>query len=103
MTGQQLALLGMAQADAAAAPEWKERWDKAIVLLAIGGEEFTADDVREIAGAPDDHPNAAGARFQSAARKGLIRHAGYRKSSREVLHAHPIAVWVGTPKAVNVS
>lgn len=97
--GQQLALAGMTLADQAASDDWKDRWDAAIVALAAMGEEFCADDVREIAGPPTDHPNACGARFQAAARSGLIRPVGYRKSARDVLHAHPIALWVGTAKA----
>jgi len=99
MTGEQLGLLGMALADEAADPAWTDRWDKAIILLAISGELFCSDDVREIAGPPLDHPNACGSRFQSAARRGLIRHVGYRKSTRAVLHAHPVALWIGTAKA----
>jgi len=99
MTGEQLGLLGMALADEAASDAWQAKWDRAIILLAISGEPFCADDVREIAGPPEDHPNACGARFQAAARRGLIRHWGYRKSARAVLHAHPIAEWVGTAKA----
>lgn len=95
MNGQQLAIAGMTLADNAASPDWKARWDAAIVELAATGRTFCADDVREIAGAPTDHPNAAGARFQAARRAGLIRHAGYRKSARDVLHAHPIALWIG--------
>lgn len=93
--GAQLALAGMERADAAASPDWRTRWDKAIALLALSGEPFSADDVREIAGPPEDHPNACGARFLAASRSGLVRRVGYRKSSRAVLHAHPVALWEG--------
>lgn len=96
---QQLAMDGMLLAEAAASPDWRERWSGAIAALASRGEAFTADQVREIAGEPDDHPNAAGALFHRAARSGLIRRVGYRKSARDVLHAHPIALWEGTSKA----
>jgi hypothetical protein len=95
VSGAQLALEGMTLADGAASEEWKDRWDRAIAALARTGEEFTADDVRRIAGPPLDHPNAAGARFHAAARRGLIERTGYRKSARQILHAHPIAVWRG--------
>lgn len=98
MSGQQLALVGMALADLAAG-NWKDRWDAAITELARAGVPFTTDEVRELAGAPEDHPNAAGARIQDAARKGLIARIGYRKSAREALHAHPLALWQGTAKA----
>jgi hypothetical protein len=101
-SGQQLALTGMVLADAAASAEWKERWDKAIALLAISGQEFTADDVRDIAGPPGDHVNAAGPRFRSAALAGLIRSVGFRKSTRPALRAHHIMVWVGTRRAVEI-
>lgn len=94
--GEQLALVGMGLARDAASDAWKDRWNQAIAALARTGEEFTADDVRKIAGAPTDHENAAGALFNGAARRGLIRRVGYRKSARDVLHAHPIAVWKGT-------
>lgn len=98
-SADQLKIAGMMLADEAASQDWKDRWDKAIRLLAISGEPFCSDDVREIAGAPEDHPNAAGARFQAAARAGLIRKIGFVKSARAALHAHHVAQWVGTPKA----
>jgi hypothetical protein len=101
-SGAQLALEGMALAEAAASEDWQDRWDEAIRLLAGSGREFTADDVREVAGPPTDHPNAAGSRFHTAAMAGLIRRVGYRKSARDVLRAHPIAVWTGTGKALEI-
>lgn len=94
-SGAQLALDGMFLADKAASMDWKERWDNAIAALARTGQEFTTDEIRKIAGPPEDHPNAAGARLQVAARAGLIRQCGYRKSTRETLHAHPLTCWVG--------
>lgn len=86
---------GMARAEAAAGDAWKDRWRGAIGDLAERGEPFTADDVRALVGEPDDHRNAAGALFRGMAAQGVIRHVGYRKSARTVLHSHPIAVWVG--------
>ena len=95
MKGAQLAMFGMTLADEAASPTWKDRWDDAIALLARSGEEFTTDEVRGIAGPPEDHFNACGARLQSAARRGLIEACGYRRSTRAVLHAHPLTLWRG--------
>jgi hypothetical protein len=94
-TGEQLAIAGMTLADQAASTDWKDRWNAAIAQLASVGVEFTADDVRELAGEPTDHPNAIGARFHAAARAGLIKRAGYRKSQRTARHANTVAVWVG--------
>ena len=85
---------GMALADAAEPGFWKDRADAAIKALAAEGREFTAEDVRHLAGSPT-RANAFGSRFLSAARKGLIRKVGYRNSTRPSLHAHPVAVWVG--------
>jgi hypothetical protein len=98
--GAQLALEGMSAADAAASVDWKAAWDTAIAELARRSGTFTTDDVRALAGAPADHPNAAGARILAAARAGLIRKVGYRASSRPELHAHPLAVWTGIPEAI---
>lgn len=85
---------GMAQADSAEPDFWKDRADAAIKALAAEGRDFTAEDVRHLAGSPT-HPNAFGSRFLSAARRGIIRKVGYRNSNRPSLHAHPIAVWSG--------
>lgn len=103
-TGESEKQLGMARADAAAEVAWRERVDDAIRLLAAGGGEFTADDVREMTGAPPSHPNAMGARFFHAAKVGVIRSVGFKKSERASLHAHHIRVWTGTrPEAATTS
>lgn len=97
-------LLGMARADEAADPEWRARVDQAIGALATARDEhgeplrFTAEDVRAIAGDPPGHPNAMGARFNAAARRGQIRKVAYRLATRPSLHCHPISVWVGTER-----
>ena len=103
--GEQLREVGMALADEAAAAAWKERVDAAISSLARrqgldGPLPFTAEDVRLLAGDPPEgtSPNAMGARFMAAARRGQIRKVGYRNGVRPSLHAHPIAIWVGAPE-----
>jgi hypothetical protein len=93
--GEQLKMSGLFAADMAASDDWKSRWDEAIGYLARRGGPFTADDVREIAGDPTDHPNATGARFLAAARAGLIRRVGYRSATHEGAHARMVSEWVG--------
>lgn len=93
--GEREKQVGVARANGAASPPWKAAWDGAIEKLAAAGEPFTSDDVRVIAGGPTDHPNAAGARFLAASRRGLIRSVGYRPSDRASLHRHPLTLWVG--------
>ena len=92
--GDALKERGMAEAEVAA-DEWKHAWEQAIALLASIGDPFTSDDVRAIAGEPWDHPNACGSLFHKAARAGVIRAIGYRKSERARLHSHPLTLWVG--------
>lgn len=94
-TPAQLALVGMSTAEEAAS-DWTERWEATICRLAAAGGTFSADDVRDLAGEPVDHPNAAGALFMRLARRGVIRKAGYAPSRREVLHHHNIGRWEGT-------
>lgn len=93
--GEALKTHGMQQAEEGASDGWKETWSQAIRLLAVIGDPFTSDDVRAIAGEPWDHPNACGSLFHRAAREGLIRQVGYRKSERAKLHKHPLTLWQG--------
>jgi hypothetical protein len=95
--GWPLAIAGMAQADAAEHQAWKTKADAAIDRLAKSGKEFTAEDVRAIAGDPR-RPNAFGARIRAAWKAGTIVKCGYRASQRASLHAHPIAVWRGSTR-----
>ena len=95
--GQALAEQGMATADLNADRAWRSRVDDAIALLAAGAGDFTAEDVRALAGDPPagTSPNAMGALLHAAARRRWIRRIGYRPARRPSLHAHPIAVWIG--------
>lgn len=77
---------GTAMADAAERPDWKHRADEAISTLAATGREFTAEDVRQLAGDPL-HPNAMGARFLTAARSGVIECVGFTTGTRVPSHA----------------
>lgn len=92
--GERRKQVGMERADAAEGSRWKEAADAAIAQLAASGQEFTAEDVREVAGDPE-HFNAMGARFGAAAQAGLIRYVRHAPSSRPTLHRCAIRVWVG--------
>jgi len=94
--GERLAQRGMGKAERAATPDgWVERADAELKRLASSGERFTSDALVAAVGAPENHYNAIGARINAAARRGLIRKAGFTKSSRESGHARTIAVWEG--------
>jgi hypothetical protein len=74
---------------------WKQVVDAAIDLFAGTGDTFTADDIREL-GLPEPHaPQAWGARFRYASRRGIVRHVGYAPSRRPTAHVRPVAVWCG--------
>jgi hypothetical protein len=75
--------------------EWKTLAWNALLLLADGGEPFTSEDVRAIAGDPT-RPNAFGSLFYKAARRGIIRRTGMsRKASRPSMHATDLPFWIG--------
>ena len=107
MTGEQLTLDlsaartarddGIASVEANSHEEWVGAVDKVIEMLAAGGREFTSDSIRNIVAAHGEphHPNAWGARFAAAARRGLIHRVGYRQSARPAGHARAVAVWRG--------
>jgi hypothetical protein len=94
--GERRAQAGMGRAERSAIPEgWTARADQAIKELAASGERFTSDAVVGMVGVPETHHNAIGARINAMARAGVIRKAGFTKSSRETGHARTIAVWEG--------
>lgn len=96
--GLRLAEEGMAAADLHADRTWRRKVDEAIVSLCrlVPHVEFTAVDVRRIAGDPPEgtHPNALGARFRYWSKRGLIRKLGTIPSPRPELHAHEIGIWI---------
>ncbi len=77
-----------------ASAEWRSDAMVAIRGLALEPTGFTAEEVRAIVGDPP-RPNAMGAVFHLAARRGWIRKVGYRKATRPSLHATELAVWEG--------
>ena len=73
---------------------WVQRADDAIRHLAGLGKPFTSDHVVALVGMPG-HYNALGARMNAAARKGVIRKAGYTNAARPSAHARSVALWQG--------
>lgn len=69
--------------------------DEAIDALAETGQEFSANEVRELL--PDTvRASLMGARFAHARQnRGVIRFAGYVTSTKRNTHAKPVGRWVG--------
>lgn len=76
-----------------ATPDWRTRAEQAIAQLAATEPWFTATNVRELVGEPDN-PNRWGALFRNASRAGVIRGTGYLASGRKSRHQAPVRVWV---------
>jgi len=94
MTGTELRDRGVARVHENTPSEWVSRFDGVILSMASSGLEFSAEDVRGIAGDPP-HPNAIGARFLSAVRRGWITRVGYKNATRYASHARALAVYRG--------
>lgn len=77
-------------------PIWADAAQEALAELAASGVEFTADDLRDLAGEPESS-GALGAVFRGAAAAGRIRLVGYRRSRRLLRHAGILGVWRGCP------
>ena len=93
-TGEELRDEGMARADAAADPEWKDAAWRAIVALANAGSDFTADDVWAKVGFAPAEPRALGPLLSRAQKAGMIRATAERRhSGRPERHSSPITVW----------
>jgi hypothetical protein len=87
--------VGMRGAEFAETPSgWVEQADAAIARHAATGRPFTSDVIVAEVGMPP-HYNAVGARMNAAARKGIIRKAGYTQGARPSAHARTVAVWQG--------
>lgn len=81
----------LAAVNDAADPDVKARIDAAIRRVAARGGVFSANDVRPLI--PDVRGGVVGARFNAAARSGLIVRVGYVASSKGNTHGHPVAEW----------
>lgn len=95
--GRQARDIGVAAVDAAgfaAHRTWRPKAKEALSELIESGEPFTADDLRARVDEKPHHPNAIGALFNGAARRGLIRKIGYQQSTVKSRQAGLQALWV---------
>lgn len=91
--GQALRDEGIARVEDAA-DDWERAViDQAIRAVADRGREFSANDVRPLL-PPGVRPKLIGARFRTAATRGVIRRVGYTPSTDPGTHAHPVTVWM---------
>jgi hypothetical protein len=82
---------GIARADAAADPDARAAIDAAIRKVAARGEVFSANAVRVLV--PGITGPLMGARFNAAAKAGVIVHVGYEASTKSSTNAHRIMTW----------
>ena len=73
---------------------WKELTDTIIRTLSLSGMLFTAEDVRKWLPEPPN-PNAMGARFLQAIKRGWIKKVGYTNAKRPDAHARALAQYRG--------
>lgn len=95
--GQQERDAGAAAVDAAgtaAHRTWKPKADAALAKLIREGQPFTADHLDELVGEAPHHPNAIGALFLHASRRGEIRKIGYAQARARSRRAGNMAVWI---------
>jgi hypothetical protein len=84
---------GIAQVEAASDEIARNAIDQAIAHFAATGAPFSANDTRPLL--PDVRAPLIGARFQAAARAGLIRRVGFTQSTEPATHAAWVKVWQG--------
>ena len=87
--------IGVSTVDRNTSDEWKFEVDAIIRRLSLSGQTFTAEDVRTWITNPP-HPNAMGARFLAAIRKGWIVKTGYCNATRPDAHARALAQYRGS-------
>lgn len=77
------------------APRWADLALEAIKAFAARiGRPFTTEDFRQSALVPDPrHPNAWGAVFNAASRRGVIRQVGFTRPSNVKSHASVVMTW----------
>lgn len=97
MTGEQGDLLDLVAANV---PDW----DRAVVVqaietLAATGRTFTSDDLWRLGVPMPANPNALGALFSAARKRGVIECVGYQPSAREGRNASVVRVWRGRAAA----
>lgn len=82
---------GIARVEAAADPDLRAMVDEEIRRAAASGRVFSANDFR--AQLPDDVGPLMGARFNAAAKAGLIVHVGFTPSTKASTNAHRVMTW----------
>jgi len=87
----------MERVTAAADRGYRSLLESALHQLANGGDVFSADDLRVLAGDPPAgcSPNLVGAVVNAAAKSGLIEFVDYTHSARVVGHGNLIRRWRG--------
>lgn len=91
MTGEQLKEEGIERIRGTN-EEWLKYAEMAIKTLRLTKDEFTTDDLKPFVNAPNS-PNSYGAAFNVAAKAGLIKRVGYRKSTSPSAHGRVVSVW----------
>lgn len=99
--GERAKQAGMARAQAATPIPWADACDAAIETMAARGVPFQAADlIAEGLVDEPEHPAMWGARFGTAARRGIIRYAGAVPSKRATVHKSLCKQWIGVAAAV---
>jgi hypothetical protein len=94
--GEALRDEGARQAIDAADTRGRLAGEQAIHDLAATGRPFTAEDVRDLIGAPlGCRPNVLGGLFLRAAKAGVIEAVGYQPARRAEARSRPLRVWRG--------
>jgi hypothetical protein len=94
--GEAAKAAGMAQAEAATAPDWADACQAAIREMARRGHPFQAADlVAEGLIDEPDHPSRWGAAFGHAARAGVIVCCGAAPSKRSTVRSSLCRTWKG--------
>jgi hypothetical protein len=94
-TGAQLRDQGIELVRSHTPEQWKEAQAEAIMTLALAGNPFTAEDVRDICGDPPNSVNAMGAGINAAVKAGIMVQAGYILAQRPSAHRRLLRVYIG--------
>ena len=96
MNGETLRDIGLEQAgsgvSAVALVLWRMKAEMAIITLSLADATFSAEDLRRQVGDPPT-PNAIGAIFRWAYKKGMIVPDGVTTANRSSRHASLLRLW----------
>lgn len=93
----------------AAVDDWRERAERAVLMLSITGAPFTSEDVTARAGLPRgegqgmNRNNAVGALVSTCVQRGWIVRVGETSARRRSQHSARLASWQGTCQAARVA